>query len=184
MAKTRLDQSQILQTVYDVPDDALRVKISTPLPVAFVGGANEVEIDAADGDSIMIVGTEDGSPTGTQRTARVDSQGRLITTTVFSGSITTTPEPPASDFRTVTLSVTNTATAITFSGFTIQSLSLLFPGTNTVEVKVGKADVDTNYFLAQSGLTLSLPLQASTSPVYLKLAGTGSAEVSILALGY
>lgn len=34
-----------------------------------------VEVDAAGGDSVMTVGTEDGTPTGTQHTTKIDSDG-------------------------------------------------------------------------------------------------------------
>lgn len=35
------------------------------------------EVDAADGDSIAIVGTEDGTPSGTQHTAKIGADGNL-----------------------------------------------------------------------------------------------------------
>lgn len=36
-----------------------------------------VEVDAADGDSIKVVGTEDGLPNGTQHTAKIGADGNL-----------------------------------------------------------------------------------------------------------
>lgn len=63
-----LDAGQIVKRVYDEANDAVRVEVAA-------GTDFEISIDAADGDSAMFVGTEDGTPTGTQHTVKINSLG-------------------------------------------------------------------------------------------------------------
>ena len=178
---TKRNQQQIIQSVHDESDETLRVKV--------VGGSNitidnadlDVELDATDGDSVMIVGTEDGTATGTQHTVKVDTQGRVaVTGSGFTGTFT---EVPPTDFRVKTVTATNTATSITFSSFTMVSVIIQVLPDSTAKVRYGKSDIATNYAILFPGSVVSLPLQASTSPVFYVLDGAGDATLSITALG-
>lgn len=178
--KSKENANQITQLVYDETQQALRITGDIDATVVFPPD-QEVEISAEDGDSVIAAGTTNGLLTGPVRAIRTLADGTVVTTTNVDGGTFTEISP--SDFRATTPSVTNTATPITFSGFTMVSVSLYAPPDNQVSVRVGKSDVATNYFLLTPGSSLNLPLQASTSPVYYVLDSAGTAKVSILALG-
>jgi hypothetical protein len=178
--KSKLNTEQITQLVYDEPKQALRIAGDITATVEFPPD-QEVEISAEDGDSVIAAGTTNGLLTGPIRAIRTLADGTVVTTSSgVSGSFT---EVNPTDFRAATLTVTGTAQAVTFSGFTMSSIALLAPPDNGVSVRIGKTDVATNYFLLTPGSSLNLPLQASTSPVYFLLDGVGSAQISVLALG-
>lgn len=70
---TALDSDQVIKQVYDETTDRLRVETNATV----VAGAMEVLI-TSDDDSILVVGTEDGTKTGTQHVLRVAPTGDLI----------------------------------------------------------------------------------------------------------
>lgn len=178
--KSKENANQITQLVFDETQQALRVTGDIDATVVFPPD-QEVEISAEDGDSVIAAGTTDGLLTGPVRAIRTLADGTVVTTTNVNGGTFTEVSP--TDFRATTPTVTNTPQAITFPGFVMVSVSLYAPPDNTVSVRVGKADVATNYFLLTPGSSLNLPLQASTTPVYYLLDAVGTAQVSILALG-
>lgn len=73
---SQLDASQVLQHVMDDATQRLRVEASINAPVN-VDGDILVSIDAADGDNILVLGTEDGTTSGTRHVVNVDSSGKL-----------------------------------------------------------------------------------------------------------
>ena len=70
MARSLLDVGQIVQTAFSDADEAIKVVPSSATSLT-------VEVAASDGDSIMAVGSSDGTTSGTQKVLRVDSNGRL-----------------------------------------------------------------------------------------------------------
>jgi hypothetical protein len=179
---TKLDQNQILQKVYDNDNDRLRVTVEGL--VIDPGTEQAVEIDARDGDSILIAGSDDGTFDGTPVPVTILPDGSLKTSASFTGTVNTQVVNPT-DFRTVTVTASATKTPVTFSGFTMTSVSIFAPNSNEVTVRIGKSDVDTgtNYMLLSPGVSINLPLQASVSPVYYLLDAPGTAVLTILALG-
>jgi hypothetical protein len=178
--KAKENANQITQLVFDEPTQALRITGDIDAQVVFPPD-QEVEINAEDGDSVIAAGTTDGTLAGPVRAIRTLADGTVVTTTNITGGTFTEVSP--SDFRATTPSATLTPTAVTFSGFTMVSVSLYAPPENTVSVRVGKSDVATNFFLLTPGSSVNLPLQATTTPVYYMLDSAGTAKVSILALG-
>ena len=107
---SNLDQQQILQRVMDSANDALRVDANVTATIGEVtisadtstiaiedpvthnilkinadGSVDaNVNVSASGNDSILAVGTEDGTLTGTQKVIRVDNTGALV----ISGSTT------------------------------------------------------------------------------------------------
>lgn len=176
--KSKLTEDQITQLTYDEPKQALRVTGDLTATVEFPED-QEVEISALDGDSIIAAGTTNGIVTGPVRAIRTLNDGTVVTTST--GGTFTQVNP--TDFRAATEDVTVSAQSISFPGFTITSVSLLAPPDNTVSVRIGKADVVSEYFLLTPGSSLNLPLQGSVSPVYYVLDTAGLAKISVLALG-
>lgn len=176
-------EEQIIRNVYDLPTESLKVKVTNPVPVEFIAGENEVEISADDGDSILIVGTEDGTTGGIQHAIKTDDEGRVeIAGNVSITGGTFEVEPP-SDFRAGTYTITGVATAITFTGIVLQSISIKAPSDNVGNVRIGKSDVATNFYLMSPGESVNLFVTASSSPVYF-MADTGaSGQISVLASG-
>ena len=70
---TQLDSQQVIRQVYDETTDRLRVETNATV----VAGAMEVLI-TSDDDNILVVGTEDGTKTGTQHVLRVAPNGDAI----------------------------------------------------------------------------------------------------------
>ena len=62
------DGTNLVTTTTSGPEVGLDVNVINPI---------NVEIDAVDGDSVMFVGTEDGTPSGVQHTARITSNNKL-----------------------------------------------------------------------------------------------------------
>lgn len=169
-ADKQSNELQILQSVFDPSKQALK----TTATFTFDPNVQQsVQITAADGDNIAIA----DAVTGVK--AKVDNTGALRVTSSGGTFVEVSP----SDFRTFTYTVTASPQAIAFSGFTMVSISLYALPNNTVELRIGKSDVATNYYILTPGSTANLPLQASTSTVYFMLNGSGSAQISVLALG-
>jgi hypothetical protein len=80
-----LDASQCIQGAYDDANGRLRVDASITAPLD-INGEVLVDIRATDGDSVLVVGTEDGTPTGTQHVLKVAPDGTLITNTTLIGT--------------------------------------------------------------------------------------------------
>lgn len=76
---TALDSDQVIKQVYDETTDRLRVETNATV----VAGAMEVLIDSDD-DSVLVVGTEDGTKTGTQHVIGVNADGSLNVSQVTS----------------------------------------------------------------------------------------------------
>ena len=161
--RTKEDAEQIAKLVYDVDEQAVRITGDIDAIVTFPPDL-DINISANDGDSVIAAGTTNGQLNGTVRAIRTLADGTVVTTTNITDGTFTEVSP--SDFRTTTPTVTSTPTAITFSGFVMVSVSLYAPPNNDVSIRVGKADVATNYFLLTPGSSINLPLQASTTPVY------------------
>jgi hypothetical protein len=179
-SKNRQSIETLNQLVYDETKQAWRVTGDLTATVQFPA-EQQVEVSAADGDSILLVGTTDGTLTGTQKVVRTLADGTVVVTS--SGVSGTFTEVAPTDFRASTVTPTGSPAAISFAGFTMVSVSLYCPPDNNVPLRIGKADVNTNYFLLTPGSSLNLPLQASSTPVYYQLDSAGSAQLSILALG-
>lgn len=65
-----LDGGQIVKRAFDGSNDAIRI---VPAEVTSMA----IELDAADGDSVLAMGSSDGTSSGTLRVLRADSNGRL-----------------------------------------------------------------------------------------------------------
>ncbi len=68
MAMSQLDSTQCIRTAFSDADGALKV-----LPAS--GAVLDVEVSAADGDSILATGSSDGTASGTLRVIKVSSGG-------------------------------------------------------------------------------------------------------------
>ena len=79
-----LDSAQITKRTFDSDNDAIRVVLGDATGLA-------MELSATDGDTIMVVGTTDGTTSGTQKVLKLDSGGIAQVAgavTVTSGAIT------------------------------------------------------------------------------------------------
>lgn len=177
LADKNSDQQQILQAAFDVSNQALKTSLPGPITVNFEGGTQEVEI-SADSDNIAIA----DASTGTK--AKVTSDGRLQVQTAgdttVTGSVTI---PPSTDFQAKTVTVTTTPTQLMFSSLTqVSAVTLTSPNDNTGDIKVGKSDVMTNYYLLSPGAAVNLPVYAGASVFLVRDSGAGSYRITALAV--
>lgn len=95
MSDTKLDANQVLKGSYDEPNKRLRVDAQVTATIGdtilvdadgdamdinpdgsintVITGDVNIEISAADGDNVLVVGTEDGTTSGTQHVVRVNA---------------------------------------------------------------------------------------------------------------
>jgi hypothetical protein len=95
MSDTKLDANQVLKGSYDESNKRLRVDAQVSATIGdtilvdadgdaldinpdgslntVISGDVNIEIDAADGDNVLVVGTEDGSTTGTRHVLKIGS---------------------------------------------------------------------------------------------------------------
>ena len=95
MADTKLDANQVLKGAYDEPNKRLRVDASVTATLGdtvlvdangdeldinpdgsintVITGDVNIEISAADGDNVLVVGTEDGTTSGTQHVVKINA---------------------------------------------------------------------------------------------------------------
>lgn len=71
LSPSLLDAHQITKRVYDEDNDAVRVEVAS-------GTSFAISVDAADGDNLLIQGTEDGTLDGTPHVVKVNAQGELV----------------------------------------------------------------------------------------------------------
>lgn len=83
---SKLDLEQCIQGSFDDQSGKLRVDAQLTAPLD-INGELAVDIRATDGDSVLIVGTEDATPTGTQNVVKVNSDGSLNVNTVITPGI-------------------------------------------------------------------------------------------------
>jgi hypothetical protein len=179
----RSSPTQITQQTLDVPNQAIRV-IDVGAGSGGSGGIVDVSIDGypASGDNIAILGSEDSTMSGAKRVLKVDSQGRLITVTTGTFSAQVTDVPP-DDFRVQTYTISATPTAIIFTLFDIVAVSISVLSDNIGYVRIGKADVATNHFLAAPGSSLNMDVNGSDSPVFFQADPGASGRISVLVTG-
>lgn len=80
---TDLDFSQVIRAAFDETNQCLK---TTPA----VGTSFAIALAASEGDSSLSVGTTDGTTGGTQKVTRLDSSGRVLTSSdQLSGTSTT-----------------------------------------------------------------------------------------------
>lgn len=178
--RSKLEAEQIAKLVYDEAKQGIRISGDLTATVAFPA-EQSVEIDATDGDSIIIAGTTDGTLTGPVKAIRTLADGTVVVSGGTSGGSFTEINP--TDFRAATLTASTTATAISFPGFTPISVSIYSLPENQVPIRIGKSDINSNYFLLTPGSSISLPLQMATTAVYYVLDSPGVAKISLLAMG-
>lgn len=65
-----LDSPQIVKRIFDATNDAVRITLAEATGIA-------IELNAADGDSALAVGTTDGTTSGTQKVFKLDTNGVL-----------------------------------------------------------------------------------------------------------
>lgn len=164
--RTQLDQQQLLQRAFDEVNDRLRTDAT------FSGDIDvdlTVEINAADGDSVLTVGTEDGTLTGVQHVVKVDSNKNLI----------------VKDVDVVTaLATSNTTLAALLSELNqktepsdVQNTRLLSSATDSVSVP----GVSTAANQATAQATLESIDSKLTSPLTVDLPGSATASNQVLA---
>lgn len=95
MSATKLDANQVLKGAYDEANERLRVDASVTATLGdtilkdsegdeldinpdgsintVIAGDVNIEINAADGDNVLVVGTEDGTTSGTQHVIKVNA---------------------------------------------------------------------------------------------------------------
>jgi hypothetical protein len=92
-AASDLDYSQCIQGAYDDAKGALRVEAEIIAPID-VNGEVLVDIRASDGDSVLLAGTTNGTPTGTVQYVKVNPDGAInVDANIVSGNITLFTEP-------------------------------------------------------------------------------------------
>jgi hypothetical protein len=88
-----LDYTQTLQGAYDDAAGAFRVEAEITAPID-VNGEVLVDIRASDGDSVLLAGTTDGTPTGPVQYVKVNPDGAInVDANIVSGNVTLFTEP-------------------------------------------------------------------------------------------
>lgn len=102
-----LDFSQVLQGSYDEANGRLRVDAAITAPLD-VNGEVLVDIRASDGDSVIVYGTQDGTPTGTIQPLKINPDGSIDVVV----SESTLPRNVISNFSSITSVVSGSLTTI------------------------------------------------------------------------
>lgn len=116
--RTQLDTQQIFERSFNADIDRIRVDAAITAPLS-VDGELLVDIRAADGDSALIVGTEDATLTGIQHVVKVNADGSLNVNAIVTpsaprtveslfGSITSVPSGSLTTILTYTVPVSET----------------------------------------------------------------------------
>ncbi len=121
MSFSALDQGQIIKTVFDAASESLKV---TPA----AGSVLEVEVSAADGDSILATGSSDGTSSGTLKVMKVSSTG-VVSVDTTGGSVTTIG---SNSSRTDTFTIAANGVTVNASAYIAKSFSLQVTGTTDV----------------------------------------------------
>lgn len=119
----------------------------------------------------------------------IDEAGikRLAVTgsSTITGTVTTISAPP-SDRRFKRFTVTGTAQALVFSGFTVKGISIKADQNNDGRVRIGEADLVTtdDYTVLEPGEVYSAEINGTLNPIYAAFdTGTTSAYVYVAVLG-
>ena len=143
-----LDSAQITKRIFDTDNDSVRVTLGDSTGLA-------MEISATDGDTIMVVGSTDGTTSGTQKVLKLDSSGvaqvaGAVTVTsgavTVSGTATITPagsSTKASATSATTGSVIAAASCVgmhTFNVFTKTTSTITDPRLLTLEFSPHDSD--------------------------------------------
>lgn len=172
------DERQILQSVLDTASQSLKVKLNDSVNVSFVGGEQNVEISATDGDTIAIADANSGN------LATVNASGRLLVeasgSSTVSGSVTI---PPSTDFSPKTWTVTTTPQQLTFPDLAqVTSITIRALGSNSEDVKIKKSAVAVNFYLLSPGESVGLPVSDGADVFVVRDNATGTCQVTTIAM--
>lgn len=120
-----LDSGQIIKRLYEESDDAVRVKVA--------GGTSfAVSLAASDNDSVIVVGTTDGTVSGTQKALKLSSSGVAI----VDGSAVTQPII-ATTLTTQKASLTSASTGVVVPAISVVGMKSFSLITNTTSTIIG-----------------------------------------------
>lgn len=118
-----LSSENVLRDIHDPAGQRIRVDAEvTAIIDTIVVNANG---DAADGNSVLIVGTEDGTTTGTQHVAQINALGEVAITGAVTGVLN--PSGLSNALKASRMTVTDTPMAIPGTALT---------GRNTMSVRL------------------------------------------------
>lgn len=178
-----LDVHQIVKRAYEETDDAVRVKVAS-------GTSFSVALAASDNDSVIVVGTTDGTVSGTQKALKLSSSGVALVdgsavTQPISGSITNT----ASTLTPQKASLTSASTGVVIPAVSVVGMKTFNLVTNTTSTIIGAQVLtleisphDTDNVWVATGLTVTPSLTSGVTAIGTVLSTVARrARVSIAA---